>query len=311
MALLWMVASQWWLREAAAEFLGTFVLIVFGTGVVAQVAVAGDGGTKGDYLSINIGWALGVMFGAQLAYGVSGAHLNPAVTLAMTVFRGAPVKKLPLYVAAQVLGAFCAAGVVHGLYKSSFDRFHDMHDADAEGRVYGANATAGVFSTYPLPWVGTWQAFLNELVATAMLIVGIMALTDGDNNRVPDAAVPGCVALLVLAIGCALGANTGYAINPARDFGPRLWTGTAGGWGADVFTVRHHYMWIPIVGPLVGGLVGGAVYTTAITLPSLAASRAAAGLHTDDEASSLLAAPQLLRQSSSSWRRKPSVDGDH
>ncbi|DAZ94880.1 TPA: hypothetical protein N0F65_008024 [Lagenidium giganteum] len=121
------------------------------------------------------------------------------------------------------------------------------------------NTTQGVFATYPHAKVPNATAFLTEVFGTALLLGGIFAIGDQLNKPASPYSSPGAVALLVVAIGMAFGMNSGYAINPARDFGPRLFTLCAG-WGSKVFTLNHNYFWIPIVAPLIGGAIGGGVY---------------------------------------------------
>jgi MIP family channel proteins len=245
-------------REAAAEFLGTFILIVFGSAVVAQVVLSG--GSHGGYISINIAWGLAVTMAVYVTAGVSGAHLNPAVTLALALHRDLPWRKVLPYCAAQVAGAFAASAVTFATYREAFDRF----DGGLR-QVTGPRATAGIFATYPQDFLSNVPGGLvDQVVGTALLILVIFALGDRRNSP-PDAAVaPVVVGLLVVLIGMTFGFNAGYAINPARDLGPRLFTAVAG-WGGDVFRAGNHWWWIPIVGPCVGGVLGGAVYDLFIT----------------------------------------------
>ena len=245
-------------REAAAELLGTFVLILFGTAVVAQVVLSG--GSHGSYLSINLGWGLAVMTGIYVAAGVSGAHLNPAMTLALAVHRRFPWRKVLPYSAAQLAGAFLASAVTFTTYREAFDRF----DGGAR-QVTGTHATAGIFATYPQEFLSNVPGGLvDQVVGTALLILVIFAIGDRRNSA-PDAAVaPVLVGLLVVLIGMTFGFNAGYAINPARDLGPRLFTALAG-WGSEVFRAGHHWWWVPIVGPCLGAVLGGAVYDLLIT----------------------------------------------
>ena len=243
-------------REAAAEFLGTFVLIAFGTGVVAQKVLSG--GADGSALGIHLAWGLAVMFGIYASAGVSGAHLNPAVTLALAALRGFPWSKLPAYVAAQVAGAFAGAALTYVTYREAFAYF----DGGARA-VSGATATAGIFATYPQPYVGLAGGFVDQVVGTALLMLGIFAISDR-RNAGPAAGGPVLVAALVAVIGMSFGHNAGYAINPARDFGPRLFTALAG-WGGDVFRGGNGWWWVPIVAPCLGAIVGGFVYDLLIT----------------------------------------------
>ena len=241
------------LREALAEFFGTFVLILFGAGVVAQNIVSK--GANGSYLAINVAWGLGVVMGCYVSIGVSGAHLNPAVTLAAAVFRGFSWRKVVPYVVAQTAGAFAAAAVVYLVYHEGLSAF----DGGVR-QVSGPLATAGIFSTYPQPYLSTFPGgFIDQVVGTAILVGVILGITDQRNGPPPAGLAPVVVGLLVVAIGMAFGTNCGYAINPARDFGPRLFTYLAG-WGSEVFRAGNYWWWVPIAGPLVGGVLGGWLY---------------------------------------------------
>jgi glycerol uptake facilitator protein len=238
------------LGEVLAEFLGTLVLITLGDGVVAMVVLFGSGATgevvKGGYTNITFGWGLAVLMGICVAGRVSGAHLNPAVTLALAVYRGFPWRKVLPYVAAQVAGAFAAAALVYLNYLPAFRAF----DPDL-------SKTAGVFATFPA-FPDAWlHNLFDQVVGTAILMGLILAIVDSQ----PAALQPLLIGLVVVAIGVSWGGMHGYAINPARDFGPRLFTWLAGfqntGFGS-------HAWWVPIVGPLLGGLVGAIIYDRGI-----------------------------------------------
>ncbi|SDT49803.1 MIP/aquaporin family protein [Actinoplanes derwentensis] len=239
--------------ELAAEFAGTMILILFGVGVVAQVAAAGIG----DHDSIAWAWGLGVTLGVYVAARVSGAHLNPAVTIALAVFKGFSWRKVAPYALAQTLGAFVAALLVRWNYAEV------LRAADPELTI----KTQGVFSTLPgngtLP-VGEWGAFRDQIIGTAILLFVILALTDLDNTAPAANLGPVVIGLLVVAIGMAWGTNAGYAINPARDFGPRLASFLTGYEGAFRDQNGYLYFWIPIVGPIIGGIVGAGLYQTLI-----------------------------------------------
>jgi MIP family channel proteins len=246
------------MREAAAELLGTFVLIVFGTGVVAQVVLSG--GSHGGYASINVAWGLAVVMGVYASAGISGAHLNPAVTLAVAVHRGFPWRKVLPYWAAQMAGAFAGAAVTFVTYREAFDHF----DGGVR-QVTGAHATAGIFATYPQGFLSTVPGgLLDQVVGTALLLLVILALGDQRNFAAEPRLQPVLVGAAVVLIGMSFGFNAGYAINPARDLGPRLFTALAG-WGGEVFRAGHGWWWVPIVGPLLGGVAGGYVYDLLIT----------------------------------------------
>jgi MIP family channel proteins len=243
-------------REAAAEFLGTFILIMFGVGVVAQTVLSR--GANGSFLAINIGWGLAVMLGVYVAGGVSGAHLNPAVTVALAVTRGFSWWKVLPYSIAQVAGAFVASAVVYLTYREAFDAF----DGGVR-QIAGAQGTAGVFATYPQPFLTTLGGVVDQAVGTALLMAGVLAVTDQRNNAAPGWLTPVLVGGIVTAIGVSFGFNAGYAINPARDLGPRLFTAVAG-WGSGVFTAAGGWWWVPVVAPCIGAIIGAVAYDALI-----------------------------------------------
>jgi MIP family channel proteins len=244
-------------RELAAEFLGTFILIMFGAGVVAQVVLSG--GTAGNYLSINIAWGLGVTMAVYVAGGVSGAHLNPAVSVALAVHRKFAWSKVVPYSLAQLLGAFAASALVFTVYHEALNKF----DGGIR-QIAGTQGTAGIWSTYPQAYLSPFGGLVDQVVGTALLVLLVFALIDGKNLAPSANLLPVMVGLVVVVIGQAFGFNAGYAINPARDLGPRLFTAIAG-WGTDVFRAGNHWWWVPIVGPLVGGTLGGYVYDIFVT----------------------------------------------
>lgn len=259
------------LGECLAEFLGTLVLIAFGTGVVATTVAAlnqsGRGETPfaagGDWLLITFGWAAAVTLGAYVAGGVSGAHLNPALTVALALRRGFPWARVVPYALAQTAGAFVGAALVHANYADAIRSYER-----AQGIVRGAAAsaaTAGIFVTGPAPYYGgaLLGPFVDQVIGTALLVLAIFALTDERNQPPKGNLAPLVVGLLVAAIGMSFGANAGYAINPARDFGPRLLAALAG-WGPVVFPGPGGYFWVPIVGPLAGAVIGAMCYDLCI-----------------------------------------------
>lgn len=243
------------LRELAAEFFGTFVLVVFGTAVVAQVVLSNE--KAGQYLSINLGWGLAVTMGMYVAGGVSGAHLNPAVTLSLAVQSKFRWGKVIPYWIAQVAGAFAASAVTYLVYIEALAAY-DLGNRGVPGM--SGLATAGIWATYPSPHLSTLPGgLIDQIVGTALLMACIYAIADARNIGAPSHLAPLCVGALVVLIGMTFGYNSGYAINPARDFGPRLFTAVAG-WGKGVFTAGDHWWWVPIVGPLIGGVLGGLLY---------------------------------------------------
>ncbi|KPY05728.1 Glycerol uptake facilitator protein [Pseudomonas coronafaciens pv. garcae] len=252
--------------QCVAEFLGTALMIFFGTGCVAALKV---GGATFGLWEICIIWGMAVSMGIYLSAGISGAHLNPAVSIALSLFAGFEKRKLPFYICAQIAGAFCGAGLVYLLYVSLFFDFEHTHNI-----IRGSQQSlelASVFSTYPNPAISVGQAFLVEVVITTILMGVIMALGD-DNNGLPRGALaPLLIGLLVAVIGSAMGPLTGFAMNPARDFGPKLMTFFAG-WGEIAFTGGRDipYFLVPIFAPILGACLGAAGYRTLIArhLPS-------------------------------------------
>ena len=240
------------LAETVAEFVGTLVLILFGTGVVAMVVLFGQGApgevVHGGYTNITLGWGLGVTMGVYLAGRVSGAHLNPAVTIALAIYRDFPWRKVGPYILAQVLGAFVAAALVYWNYLPAFQA------ADPQ-----LERTAGVFTTFPAyPQVPS-AGLLDQTIGTALLLLLVLALID-EKNQPPGANLtPILIGAVVVAIGMSFGGMHGYAINPARDFGPRLFTVVAG-FKNNGLTDGSKVFWVPIVGPILGGILGAAAY---------------------------------------------------
>ncbi|KAK6294539.1 hypothetical protein J4Q44_G00353690 [Coregonus suidteri] len=246
------------IKEFLAEFLGIFVLILFGCGSVAQTVLSK--GALGEPLTIHIGFTLGVMMAVYVAGGVSGAHVNPAVSLAMVVLGKLPIKKFPVYVAAQFLGAFAGSCAVYGLYYDAL-----MEHTGGVMQVTGVNATANIWASYPAKHISVLGGFVDQVIGTAALILCILAIIDGKNIGAPKGMEPLCIGLIIMAIGVSMGLNCGYPINPARDLGPRLFTAVAG-WGMEVFSAGGCWWWIPVAGPMVGGVVGAAIYYLFIEL---------------------------------------------
>ncbi len=242
--------------ELAAEFLGTLVLILFGNGVVAMVVLFGSGVpgeiVHGGFTNITIGWGLGVTMGIYIAGRVSGAHLNPAVTLALAVFRGFPWRKLVPYTLAQTAGAFVAAALVFWNYLPAF------HKADP-----ALDHTAGIFTTFPAFPETPAAGLLDQVIGTALLLLLVFAVSDERNQPVGANLAPVLTGLIVVAIGMSFGGLHGYAINPARDFGPRLLTVLAG-FRNNGLTDGSRVFWVPIAGPLIGGVIGGFLYDCCI-----------------------------------------------
>lgn len=220
------------------ELLGTATLLLLGAGVVANALLPKTGGNGGGYLMINFGWGIAVFAGVFVAYK-SGAHLNPAVTLGLWASgQDLSITEVVVYIVAQLLGAFLGAVLAWAAYKKHFD------DPDAD-----PGAKLGVFSTGPAIPAAPWNV-VTEVIGTFVLVYVVVAF-----GSTPSGLGPLAVALLVVGIGASLGGPTGYAINPARDLGPRIAHALLPipGKGSSNWA----YAWVPIVGPIIGGVLGG------------------------------------------------------
>jgi glycerol uptake facilitator protein len=244
--------------ELLGEFFGTMILILFGVGVVAEAGAAG----VGDHDSITWAWGIGVTLGVYTAARLSGAHLNPAVTIALAAFKGFKWSKVGPYCLAQTAGAFIAAIIVRFTYANYLDAADPNH----------TYATQWVFSTSPFgppnldtvhhAQISLTTAWFDQIVGTAILVFVIFALTNAVNNPPLANLGPLIIGLLVVAIGMAWGANAGYAINPARDLGPRLASWMTG-YGDSLRSVsgdHPYYFYVPIIAPIIGGLIGGGLF---------------------------------------------------
>jgi len=266
--------------EYVAEFLGTFTLIMFGDGVVAMaVAALNQSGralksspptiflASGDWLLIVFGWMFAVICGVYVAGGVTGAHINPAVTIANAVKRGFPWAKVPGYIVAQVAGAFVAAALVFWVYHNAIDSYLTATHAVKKTSL----ATYSIFATFPAGYYhNIGGPFLDEAVGTFLLVLVVFAISDEFNIAPQSNMGPLIVGVIVAGVGASFGANTGYAINPARDFGPRLFAWIAG-WGKLALPGNYKstviangsinvYFWIPIIAPILGGIIAAIVY---------------------------------------------------
>jgi glycerol uptake facilitator protein len=232
------------------ETLGTAVLILMGAGVVANVVLKDTLGNAGGWLLINFGWGFAVFAGASIA-APSGAHLNPAVTLGLAIADKTPWHQVPVYFAAQFLGAFLGAVLAWLAYKAQFD----AHD-DPRG-------TRGIFCTAPtVPRTG-WNV-VTEVIGTFVLVAWVLLspaakeAADGVPQLGNSALGYAGVAFVVIGIGNSLGGPTGYAINPARDLGPRI--------AYAILPIRDKgsaewgYSWVPVVGPLIGGALAALLF---------------------------------------------------
>ncbi|XP_076443939.1 aquaporin-10-like [Babylonia areolata] len=246
-------------REFLAEFLGTFLLVTFGDGSVAQAVLGGP--TAGGAITIAWSFGVGITLGVMVSGNISGGHINPAVSLAMVFLRKLPLRKLPVYALAQYLGAFLASLFIWLVYMDALE-----HYDGGKRMVEGVNATAGIWSTYPQPYVSTWTGLGDQVFATALLMVGVLAVTDQRGLAPSRGLVPFLVGLVVFGIAMTFGLNCAFAINPARDLAPRIFTVIAG-WGTKPFSFRgYNWFWVPLAGPHVGALLGALVYQLCVGL---------------------------------------------
>lgn len=224
-----------------SEMMGTLILVLLGDGVVAGVVLKKTKSENGGWIVITLAWGLAVMTGVYIAAS-SGAHLNPAVTLSLALNSDLPWADVPIYIAAQLVGAFLGAVLVWLHYMKHFEATEDQA------------AKLGVFATGPAIR-HTGSNLVSEIIGTFVLVFGLLAL---GANTFADGLNPLIVGLLVVVIGLSLGGTTGYAINPARDLGPRIAHAIlpipgkgSSDWG---------YSWIPIVGPIIGGAIAVFIY---------------------------------------------------
>jgi glycerol uptake facilitator protein len=273
--------------ELFAEFFGTFILICFGDGVVAMLwALIGSGRTSGpgtallgggDWLLITFGWAMAVTFAIYTVGGVTGAHINPAITLGAAIRKAMPWNKVPAYWAAQILGAFVGAALVFLVYNNAINHYDQVHHI-VKGHPESL-PTYSTFATFPAPYFhNVLGPVVDEIVGTFFLALFVFAVIDEDNLPPGSNIGPVVVGFIVLAVGISFGANSGYAINPARDFGPRMFAWFAG-WGKVAMPGDYGwintYFWVPIVAPLIGAALAAPAYDLGIR-NILRARRAAA-----------------------------------
>ncbi|KAF9542556.1 hypothetical protein EC957_001849 [Mortierella hygrophila] len=229
-------------RKGFAEFLGTAILVAFGSGAIAQLVFS----PNNSWFTMSLGWGLGLTFGIYVAGGVSGAHLNPAVSLAMVIFRGLSWADFIVYSIAQFAGAFAGALVVY------ITNYSAIKDAAAE-------ATIGIFITgRQSDAVSTSAAFFAEFLGTALLLLVILSTSDKGNTPAGNTQ-PLIIGLALTAIGTSFGYQTGFALNPARDLAPRFFTALFG-WGVEAFSRQGWYFWVPIVAPFLGAIGGAFTY---------------------------------------------------
>jgi glycerol uptake facilitator protein len=241
--------------EYLAEALAVFIIISFGDSVAAMYTVYNPNPYGGSYWGVCIAWGLGVTMAIYATGSISGTHANPAVTLALALYRGFSWRKVAPYCVAQVIGGFLGAALVYVLYVPVIDHFNQGAQL-----TRAAGGAAGVFFTHPGLAITAMHAFSDEIILTAFLIFGIFAITEQYNEMAPGANSGAfMIGLLVALIGASMGYLEAWALNPARDLGPRLFCFVAG-WGPAAFPSPDNYWWVPIAGPLLGGCIGGGAY---------------------------------------------------
>ena len=245
--------------QCLAEFIGTGLLIFFGVGCVAALVLTGA--TFGQW-EVSIIWGFGVSIAIYCTAGVSGAHINPAVTIALAMFHGFDKAKVLPYIISQLLGAFCSAALVYSLYSNLFTDYEIAHNFVRSSQ--DALSTAGIFSTYPHVSLSFFGAFVVEFVITSVLMFAILALGDENNGASRGSMNPLLIGILIAVIGGSLGPLTGFAMNPARDFGPKLFAYFAG-WDFALTGARDiPYFIVPILAPIAGACFGGWLYPRVI-----------------------------------------------
>lgn len=260
--------------ECLAELLGTFVFMFIGTATVASLVTAG---TNLSFWELCLCWGLAITVAVFIVGVVSGAHLNPSVTIALAVWKGFDKKKIVPYVIAQTIGAFLAAALTYSLYGSVITNFENTKNI-----VRASNAgwaTAGIFCTFPKTGLSIFNAFMVEMCITAFLLLVIFAVTDSRNEGCPKAGFPAlAIGLTVAFIGASFGPLTGFAMNFARDFGPRMFCMLAG-WGPSVLGPSGYGLIVPVFAPIIGGIIGGGIYEKLVApnLPGVIAAKAGKG----------------------------------
>ena len=238
-----------------SEAVAMFIIIAFGDSVAAMYSLYDPSPYQHAYWGVCIAWGLAVAMAIYTTGSISGCHANPAVTLALALYRKFPWKQVIPYCVAQTIGAFAGAVLVYQLFSPVIDSFNAAHNL-----TRAAGGAAGVFFTHPGASITPFHAFGDEVVLTAFLIFGIFAITEQYNEMAPGANFGALmIGFLVALIGASMGYLEAWAINPARDLGPRLFCFVAG-WGGSALPSPENYWWVPIAGPLLGGAVGGGAY---------------------------------------------------
>ncbi|SEF92181.1 glycerol uptake facilitator protein [Bryocella elongata] len=257
------------LGQLISEATAMFMIIAFGDSVAAMYTLYTPSPYQQAYWGVCIAWGLAVTMAIYTTASVSGCHANPAVTLALAIYRKFSWRNVVPYWAAQVVGGFAGAALVYLLFSPVIDNYNA-----ANHLTRAVGGAAGVFFTHTGLAITPMHAFVDEIILTAFLIFGIFAITEKFNESAPGANGGALmIGFLVALIGASMGYLEAWALNPARDFGPRLFCFFAG-WGASALPSPDNYWWIPILAPLLGAVVGGGAYQVLIW-PYLPARRKA------------------------------------
>jgi len=249
------------IREPCAEFLGVAIFTGLGIGVNCQTVLSQNphvaSSPRGEWTTVAFGWAAAAALAVWVSGGISGGHINPAVTLALATFRGFPWRKVPLYIISQLLGGIVGAALAYANY------FHAINIVEG-GTNIRTLSTAGLFSLYPLDYMTDVSAFFSEFLCTVVLMIAILAMCDKQNNGPPNGLGPLIIFMVFLSVAVSLGMETGFGMNPARDLGPRILTAMVG-YGRIVFNFRRQYwFWGEILAPILGAQAGALLYDALI-----------------------------------------------
>ncbi|MBY0379634.1 MAG: aquaporin family protein [Burkholderiales bacterium] len=239
-------------KEFLAECIGTMFILLFGNGVCAMNTLFNLGG----YTNITFGWGIGVLLGILVSNRITGAHLNPAITIALVVTKRFPLHKAPLFISAQMLGAFLGAAIVYIFYYAKFMAIDPS-----------LSHSAGIFTTFPAIKGTFIPGFISEIIATAILMFAILAIIEHFTVDKASFLAPFAVSALIVAIGMCFGGMHGYAMNPARDFAPRLFVAIMGFKNNGL--TDGSFIWVaPFFGSIIGAIIGAVLFDKTLSAKS-------------------------------------------